>query len=521
MTEGLPDTVRMRRLWLAVAMGVLFWWLARRLPFDGDAQPAAAAAVLGVTALTITCWLTLALPIGAASLLPVALLPLLGAVPMETIVRAYGHPILWLFGGGFVLAQAIERWGLHRRLALRVVGIVGPHPRRLVLGVFLCATGISLWISNTSVALMLLPIGWAIVDRTTAGGQLTPAAARNFGACVMLAIAYGASVGGMGTPIGTAPNALFFINYQSLVQQGAPPVTFLQWMVAFVPYVVALAVVFSVLLTTVVLPLPRGRLAGGDSMLQEAKALGPMTVAERRVAWLFGTAIVLWVTRADARLAEDFVVRGWAYWLRPAGARGEFVPDGVVAVAVAIAAFVIPAGGDAGAGKRLMDWETARKLPFDILFLLGGSMALADAFEPTGLSRSFGALLAPLVGHVHPLLLITVLCAAILLLSEVASNTAIAALFLPILKQGAIAAHLDPRLLLLPATLAASCGFMLPIATPPNTIVFATGRIGIGQMLRAGLVLDVLAIAMLVLVFWFWALPCLGVDPEVAPPWLR
>jgi len=519
VSEGLPDTVRARWLWFAIAIGVLCWWLGGRLPFDADARPAAAAAVLGVTALTITCWLTMALPIGAASLLPVALLPLFGAVPMETIVRGYGHPILWLFGGGFVLAQAIERWGLHRRLALRVVGIVGPHPRRIVLGVFLCATGISLWISNTSVALMLLPIGWAIVDRTIAGGQLSPAAARNFGAAVMLAIAYGASIGGMGTPIGTAPNALFFINYQSLVQQGAPPVTFLQWMIAFVPYVLVLTVVFSVLLTAVVLPLPRGRLAGGDAMLHEAKTLGPMTVPERRVACLFAAAVVLWVTRADARLAEDFVLRGWAHWLL--GARSEFVPDGVVAVVVAIAAFVIPAGGGAGAGKRIMDWETARKLPFDILFLLGGSMALADAFEPTGLSRSFGALLAPLVGHVHPLLLITVLTTAILLLSEVASNTAIAALFLPILKQGAIAAHLDPRLLLLPATLAASCGFMLPIATPPNTIVFASGHISIGQMLRAGLVLDVLAIGLLVLVFWFWALPCLGVDPDVAPPWLR
>ncbi len=516
-------TVRPRVLLLAVLIGLVFWGLGRTLSYDAEATPAAAAIVLGVTALTTTCWLGAALPIGPASLLPVVLLPLLGAVPMDVVVRGYSDPILWLFGGGFVLAQAIEACGLHRRLALLVVRGVGPHPRRLVMGFFLCATVVSLWINNTSVALMLLPIGWALVDRTLEAGLLSPAAARNFGGSIMLAIAYGASIGGTGTPIGTAPNALFFGNYQGLVAQGAPPLSFLQWMVAFLPFTLSLPVVFSWLLTAVLLPLPRGRLAGGDAMLAEARALGPMTAAERRVAGLFLTAVLLWVTRADVRFGQDEgqVIRGWAHWLLPVGAKAGFLPDGAVAVGIAITAFLVPAGSDGAPGRRLMDWETARKLPFDILFMLGAGMALAAAFEPTGLSRAFGALLAPLIGTVHPLLLIGLLSFAILLLSEVASNTAVAALFLPILKQGAIAANMDPRVLMLPATLAASCGFMLPIATPPNTIVFASGHVSIGQMARAGLALDLVSIALLVATLWFWAFPWLGIDPATAPAWSK
>jgi sodium-dependent dicarboxylate transporter 2/3/5 len=518
VATGPPRDVRPAPLLLAVALAAAFWLLARLLPFDASADAGAAAVVLGVTALTIACWLTGAMPIAAASMLPVALLPVLGAQPMGEVVRGYGHPILWLFGGGFVLAQAIERWGLHRRLALTVVRRVGPDPRRLVLGFFLCATLVSLWINNTSVALMLLPIGWATVDRALANGRLQGDAARNFGAGIMLAIAYGASIGGMGTPIGTAPNALFFANWQALVDQGAPQVSFLEWMLAFVPYVLLLTVLFSWLLTSVVLPLPRGRLQDAAEIVAEARALGPMTAPERRVAWLFALAVLLWITRADVRLSPETVVHGWAHWLQPAGARTEYVLDGVVAIGIAILAFLIPAGG--GDRRSLMDWETARKLPFDILFLLGAGIALADAFEATGLSQAFGALLAPLIGQVHPLVLVSVVCVSMLLLSEVASNTAIAALFLPILAQGAIAAQLDPRVLMLPAALAASCGFMLPIATPPNTIAFATGRVGIGQMAKAGFALDLVAVTLLVVATWCWVFPLLGVEPTEVPAWL-
>lgn len=520
MTREPEADVRPRRLLLCALIGVLAWWTADLLPFAADANRSAGAVVLGVTFFTIACWMTNAMPLGAASLMPVVLLPMLGAVSMTELVRGYSDPILWLFGGGFVLAQAIERWGLHRRLALHVVRLVGPHPRRLVAGFFLVATTISLWINNTSVALMLLPIGWAIVDRTRAGKQLDERHADNFGAGIMLAIAYGASIGGMGTPIGTAPNLVFFLNYQPLVERGAPPISFLEWMLAFTPYALVLTVVFTWCLTSFVLPLPRGRLASGDEIVAEARAQGPMTTAERRVGWLFLAAVLMWVTRGDVRLSSETVVHGWAHYLRPEGSKDDFLPDGLVAILVAIAAFLIPSGGKQGEPRHLMNWATAQKLPFDILFLLGAGIALARAFEPTGVSHAFGELLQPLVGTTPPLILVAVVCVSILLLSEIASNTAVAALFLPILAEGAIAADMDPRILMLPAALAASCGFMLPIATPPNTIVFASGHVRTGQMARAGFVLDLVSIALLIAMLWLWVFPILGIDPSARPAWL-
>jgi len=521
VSDRLDGVVKPRMLVLALLLAVVFWSLGFLLPYDDRADPAAARLVLAVTALTTTCWLTGAMAIGAASLLPIVLFPLLGVRSTGDVTQAYTNPILWLFGGGFVLAKAIEKWGLHRRMALQVVRRVGAHPRRLVLGFMLVATFLSLWISNTATALMLLPIGWALVERAQATGSMSERAGRNFAAAVMLAIAYGASIGGMGSPIGTAPNALFLKNYQSLVDAGAPALSFLQWILAFAPYALLLSVMFSWLLSAIVLPVPKGRLRGGDKMIAEARRIGPMSLAEFRVAILFGTAVLLWVTRADVRLAEDFVIHGWAYWLAPEqmATNGRFIHDAVVAVGVAIAAFLIPAGGE-DAKQRLMDWQTARTLPFDILFLLGAGMAMADAFGPPGLSRAIGNLVAPLVGTTHPLMVIAVLAFLMLLLSEVASNTAVAAVFLPILREAAVAARVDPRLLMVPAALAASCGFMLPIATPPNTIVFASGKVSVGQMAKAGFVLDLLSIGLLVVVLWFWVLPLLGVDPAVTPEWL-
>lgn len=519
--DGRHSEVRPWRIALAAAIGVFVWAVADALPFADGVDPGPGCLVLAVTAATVACWMSQAMPIGAASLLPVVLLPMLGAVGMPELVRGYSDPILWLFGGGFVLAQAIEKWGLHRRLALRVVALVGPRPRRLVGGFFVVATAISLWINNTSVALMLLPIGWALVDRVRASGALDERSASNFGAGVMLAIAYGASIGGMGTPIGTAPNLVFFLNWQTLVDKGAPTLSFLQWSLAFAPYAILLAVVFSWILTRFVLPVPDGKLEGGDAILAEARTLPRMTVPERRVAWLFAAAVLLWVTRGDVRVSSDFVVHGWAHYLRPPGSRDDFLPDGLVAILVAIAAFLVPSGAAAAnAPRRLMDWQTAQKLPFDILFLLGAGIALARAFDPTGVSAAFGELMRPWIGSLPPLLLVAAVAGAMLLLSEVASNTAIASLFLPILMQGAIAAEMDPLLLMLPATIAASCGFMLPIATPPNTIVFASGHLRTGQMVRAGFVLDLLAIVLLVAMLWIYVFPLLGVDPHGKPAWM-
>jgi sodium-dependent dicarboxylate transporter 2/3/5 len=507
------------RILLALGIAGLAAYAGRMLPFPADLDPAPALRLLFITALTTSCWLLAAMPIAAASMLPLVLMPLCGVQSTAEVTKGYGDPILWLFGGGFVLAQAIEKWGLHRRLALNVVAFVGANPRRLVLGFFLAATAISMFINNTSVALMLLPIGSVLVERTLSLGELAPRHAKNFGAAIMCAIAYGASIGGMGTPIGTAPNALFFGYYDKLVAQGAASVSFFGWTMAFAPFAIVFAVVSSYLLTHLTLPIPRMRLVGGDTLLAEARALPRWSKAEKRVAWLFAAAVLLWMTRGDLTLGGGSVIHGWASWFVPKGERDRYIADGSVAVAIAVLAMLIPAG--TAKRERLVDWETAAKVPFDLLFLLGAGIAMADAFTTVGLSKAFGEALRPLIGAVHPALLLFVLVLVITALSEVASNTAIATLFLPILRDGALAAHMDPLVLMLPATIAASCGFMLPIATPPNTIVFSSRRITFGQMARAGLALDLVAALLLLPFLWWWCLPVLGVDPAIVPKWLQ
>lgn len=510
------EPVREGRVLLAVLVGLLCWWAGHGLPFAEGDDGAAACRLLFVVGLTTSSWLLAAMPIAAASLLPLALLPMLGVRSTADLTTGYGHPILWLFGGGFVLAQAVERCGLHRRMALRIVGALGPRPRRLVLGFCLAATCASMWISNTAIALLLLPIGTVLVLRTKELGEFAPDVQRNFGAAIMCAIAFGATIGGMGSPIGTAPNALFFSSYEPLVEQGARPISFLLWLLAFAPFALLLSFGAAILLARVALPLPRAPFAHGDALLKEARELPRWSTAEKRTAMLFGLAVLLWTTRGDLQLGRDDVLHGWAHYLVPAGERDRFLADGTVAVLVAILAFLIPAGGGAvtpaGVKVRLCDWETARRMPFDLLLLLGGGIAMAQAFGPTGLSAAFGEGLRPLIGAVHPVLLLLIVILFVSMLSEVASNTAVATLLLPIVREGAIAADMDPLMLMLPVVIGASCSFMLPVATPPNTIVFASRQISFAQMARAGVGLNLLSALVLLPVLWFWVLPLCGVD---------
>lgn len=519
IAAGHGDQVHGWRIALAFAVGAICWWLGQFLPFPEQAMPLApgelaygpaARRLLFVVGLTTSSWLLSAMPIAAASLLPLALLPVLGVRSTAALTGGYGHPILWLFGGGFVLAQAVERCGLHRRAALNIVGRLGPYPRRLVLGFALSATCASMWISNTAVALLLLPIGAVLVKRTADLGEFEPAAQSNFGAAIMCAIAFGATIGGMGSPIGTAPNALFFSNYEPLVDQGARPVSFLLWLLAFAPFAFVLSFGASQVIARIALPVPGRPFQRGDELLREARSLPRWSSAEKRTAALFAGAVVLWMTRGDLPLGDDGVLHGWAHYLVPAGERDRFLADGSVAVLIAILAFLIPSGD--AKRRRLCDWQTARQMPFDLLLLLGGGIAMAQAFGPTGLSAAFGELLRPLIGSMHPALLMLCLILSVSLLSEVASNTAVATLSLPIVREGAIASGMDPLVLMLPVVIGASCSFMLPISTPPNTIVFASRQIRFGQMARAGVGLNLLSALILLPVLWFWALPLCGVD---------
>jgi len=503
---------RWRALAAALALAGLAYFAGKSLTFPAGVDVGAACRGLLVTVFVAACWLNGALPLGAASLLPLALFPLLAVQPMAVVARSYSDPILWMFLGGFVLARAIERFGLHRRLALHVLVAVGLRPRRIVFGFVLAALLISAWISNTATALMLMPIGVALVDRMAAGGVLGPAAARRFGTAVLLGIAYGCSVGGIASPIGTPTNLVFFAreNFGSLQALGAPDLSFATWMLAFAPLAVVLGAAVAWLLTRVLLKVP----AGGDAAVAaelraELRQLGRMRRSERRVLVLFSATVLLWVLRGE--------LGPWPGWTHLLSLPAGFVQDGVVATLMACVAFVVPSGERER--PTLMDWPTAVQIPWDMYFLLAGGFALAQTLDATGLSQALAQSLAPAVQALPAVAAVAVVVVSVTLLSEIATNVAIASLMMPVLMATAKVAQVDPRALMVPATVAASFGFALPIATPPNAVVFATGKIALREMLGAGLAIDLLCCGLLVLFCVLWAFPVLGVSLGEVPPW--
>jgi sodium-dependent dicarboxylate transporter 2/3/5 len=505
------------RLLLGLIVAGVFGFASLYLPFPSDVNVTVGGLAVGVTVLTAWCWLTRCLPMAPSSLIPLAAFPLLGVSNTKSVATSYAHPILWLFFGGFILAMAIERWGLHRRLALHIISRIGLRPRRLVLGFIASGLFLSMWISNTATSLMLLPIGVALIDRIRRLGVLGEAACKRLSTALLLGLAYGCSIGGMATPIGTAPNLLFLASYQEAVSPTAPDFSFPQWIMLMLPIALLFGVVIWISLVFFTFKLPKGDNKSGQLIKEELQALPRLTVAEKRLMLVFGVTVILWVTRKDVPLSAGNVIPGWATLLGFTGESKNFVQDGSIAVLMAILTFFIPSAGRGS--PPLMDWKTARGLPFDILFLLGGGIAIAAVLQQSGVSAAMANVLKPIVENVHPFVAVVLTITMMTFLTEVTSNTATTALMLPILSVTSVAAGLDPRLLMLPATLAASCAFMLPIATPPNAVVFASGRLKMGEMARAGFLLNLISITLLSLATWWILVPALGIEPKVVPEW--
>jgi sodium-dependent dicarboxylate transporter 2/3/5 len=454
-----------------------------------DALPAPAVAMLGVTFWVALWWVTEVLPLAATSLLPVVLLPVSGILDSGQVASTYMDRFILLMMAGFMAALSLERWGLHRRLALAVLVRVGTSPRRLVLGVMIATAFLSMWIANTAATLIMLPIGLALLARVEP--EIPDRAAfLRFSAALCLGIAYGASVGGMGSPIGTPPNLIYL---GALHTHFGESMGFLAWMALAVPIVIVLiAFLYFYFVRFVGLPEAVAH-HGHDVLRAERDALGPMSPDEKRVALIFGLMVLLWVTRqVDLDGGASW---GWA----PLLGLGKTVDDATVAVFGTLLLFIWPAS--TRPREHLLDWETARKIPWEVVLLFGGGLALAKGFEASGLSRLIAASLAGLDG-LHPLLFILVIAAAVTFLSEVTSNTAITTLLMPILAPFAKASGLPPEAVLLPAALAASLGFMLPVATPPNAVAYGTGRIPIGFMARTGFWLNLIGIVTVSLILY-------------------
>jgi sodium-dependent dicarboxylate transporter 2/3/5 len=420
-------------------------------------------------------WIGEAIPLPATSLLPLLLFPLLGTGSIEESATPYADPLVFLFLGGFLIALAMERWGLHRRVALRIIRAVGTRPRRIVAGFMASSAFISMWVSNTATTLLLLPIGLSVM--ALADSAPDPERDPAFAPALLIGIAFAASLGGLGTLIGTPPNAL---TAAFLEETYGVEIGFAKWLLVGLPFLV-LALPFACLvLTRWVLPIRLETLPGGRALIEgELERLGPVTRGERSVAAVFLLAAVLWTTRP---LFEG---------------RVPGLSDAGIAVGAGLLLFVLPV--DLRRGEFVLEWRSAERLPWGVLLLFGGGLSLASAIDRSGLAGWMAGRFAGLTDW-PILLLLAAITVAVILFSELASNTATAAAFLPVVAALAVSAGIDPVLLVVPAGLAASGGFMLPVATPPNAIVYGTGRVTVPQLARAGVLLDLLFVILVPIV---------------------
>lgn len=466
-----------------------------------------ARAVAAVATLTAWSWLTAALPLPVASLLPALLLPATGAVPAQTVAPWYFHDILLLFLGGFILAIALEKHGLHRRFALRALTLFGAAPRRIVLGFMLVSAGLSMFVSNTSTALLMLPVALAVLDRC--GDSERAALTRP----LLLGVAYACSIGGVATPIGTAPNAVLLGQLRERFPD-APPIPFATWFLGTLPLVASFLFVAWWYLTRIAVPLPRAASLSVDEVRAERSRSGHRSAEQNRVLFVFATVAGLWMTRSGIDLGA-VAVPGWSALL-PERVSAT-VSDATVALLGVLLLFLIPGRGRATGA--LLDWEDCARIPWGILLLLGGGFALARAFESSGLSVAVGGALAGSVGALPPFLTVLIVVLAVTFLTEITSNTATINVLLPLLFGASVAAGIHPMLLALPTTMAVSCAFMLPVATPPNAILFSSGRLRVAEMARTGFALN-LATAVLVTVYTFaWIAPRFGYALDAFPAW--
>jgi len=430
--------------------------------------------VAAVTLLMAIWWITEAAPLAATALTPVVLFPILGVSDIAGAAAPYADPVIFLFLGGFLLGSAMERSNLHQRVGLACVGAIGATPRRLLAGVMIATAAISMWISNTATTAMMLPVAVAIIAFVESRGEkLNEADHRHLAAGLMLGVAYAASIGGLATLIGSPPNALL-AGY--MAREHGVEVGFAQWMLAAVPVSLVLLAVAWLLLSR--LHPVRAAIPDAQGMLRrERDRLGPMSRAERRVAAVFAFTAGAWITRP---LLQD---------LAPA------LSDAGIVLTAAMVLFLVPSTSAPGA--RLVELSDLKRLPWDVLLLFGGGLSMATAISGSGLAEDLGGLMQGARALPMPVTVI-VLTAAMILITELTSNTASAATFLPIGGAMALAMGADPMTFALPLALAATCAFMLPVATPPNAIVYGSGRVALREMMRAGLRLNLIAVAVIV-----------------------
>lgn len=480
--------------------------------FNFDPDKPVITRMAAVAILMAVWWITDAIPLFATALLPMILYPLLGILKSNETAPIYFNSIIFLFLGGFMIALTMEKWNLHRRIALFIIRLIGGGPTRIVLGFMIASSFLSMWISNTATAIMMVPIGLAIVLKMeeTFSVQET----HKFTTGLMLGIAYGCSMGGIATLVGTPPNLSFARIFQITFPQ-AEPVSFGIWFVMGLPISITMITIVWLVLTRIMFRVPPDLTVEKSIVNKEYKDLGPMSFEEKVVLVIFSSTAILWVFRKKIILGI-FSIPGWSELLPyPA-----LIDDATVAMFMAMLMFLIPTRSKGTKSPMVMEPQVIKKLPWNIVLLFGGGFALAKGFQVTGLSTFIGNKFSGLEG-MPPIVMIVFICFSLTFLTELTSNLATTEMILPILASVAIAMKTNPLMLMVPATIAASCAFMMPVATPPNAIVFGSGRIKISEMARAGIFINLISIIVITVLFYFIGTAVLNIDQGVFPDWAQ
>ncbi len=457
-----------------------------------------ANAILAATAWIAIWWITEAIPIAVTALLPIILFPLTGGLDLSTTTASFGHRYIFLYIGGFTLAIAIEKWDLHKRIALSIINLIGTNISSIILGFMAATAFLSMWISNTATTVMMLPIGMAIIKQLKDNPDTIEDENKIFGKALMLSIAYSASIGGVSTLIGTPPNLILAGVVQEVY---GIEITFMRWFIFGLPISITLLVICWVYLTKFAFSFQQKSFPGGKQEInRQLKELGPITHEEKIVLLVFVCTAIAWISRS-------FILN-------------KFLPaldDTIIAIIAAVVLFLIPARRK---NKVIINWKEAVKLPWGILLLFGGGLALAEGFKSTGLAEFIGNQMTSLQG-VTLLLLLLILIACVNFLTEITSNLATTSMLLPILAPMALSIDVHPYMLMVGATVAASCAFMLPVATPPNAVVFGSGYLRIPDMVKTGIWMNTLSILVLTVIVFFLLPYVWGFDPGSFPESLK
>ena len=449
-----------------------------------------------VAVLMATWWITEAIPIAATSLLPIVLLPVLGIAPIGDSTAPYANPLIFLFMGGFIIAIAMQRWDLHKRIALRIIDFVGVKPSSIIIGFIIASAFLSMWVSNTATALMMLPIALSVLHFTEKE-KSDHVSVTNFEIVLVLAIAYACNIGGIATLIGTPPNALFA---GFMLENYSLEISFVRWMSIGIPLILILLPLMYFILTKFVFPIKIKELPGGKEVIDsQLETIGKITTPEKRVAIVFTITAALWILRP---LISN-VIPG--------------LSDAGIAIAAGIILFIIPSGKD---DEKILAWQNMRDLPWGILILFGGGLSLAMAISSSGLAAWIGESVQGLETFPIIILVFSVIL-IVVFLTEITSNTATTAAFLPILASTAIGMGQNPMMFIIPATIAASCAFMLPVATPPNAIIYGSGKVSIPQMAKAGFWLNIIISIILTLASYFFFAWVFGIEVNAIPGWVQ